>query len=104
MKITLVAKRDVRDRFALLTMVIMILLLTLQYNPMSLPLSSRVETLLQLPLHSESLQLFLLTLELCAGLLNLLLLLGLPLLLSLELVSEKETGTKPCKLRILMET
>ncbi len=54
-------------------------------------------TLLVLPLSPEFLQLSPLALEFCAGLLNLLLLLGLPLLLSLELVSEKETGTKPEK-------
>jgi len=60
--------------------------------------------LLVLPLPPERLQLSHLTLELCAGLLNLLLLLEFLVLLSLELVSEKETGTKPCKLRILMET
>ena len=65
------------------------------WTKQKLPLFIQKPLLLEFPLPSEALQLFPLTLERCAGLLNLLLLLALPLLLSLELVSEEETGTKP---------
>ncbi len=54
------------------------------WTKQKLPLFIQKPLLLEFPLPSEALQLSPLTLELCAGLLNLLLLLALPLLLSLE--------------------